>query len=319
MIPATEPLLQLTDIRKRYWTRAGLLSRPAPVQAVAGVSFTIARGEVLGLVGESGCGKSTTGRLALGLEPPDSGDIRFDQESIAGVSPKAWRRMRRRMQIVFQDPLAALDRRLTASTQIAEPLAIHRIGDSAARVADLLTAVGLSPDQGRRYPHELSGGQRQRVVIARALAAEPDFLVCDEPVAALDVSIQAQVVNLLMALQAQRGLAMLFISHDLRIVRQVSHRVAVMYLGQIVELADADGIFADPLHPYTRILAAASLTPGRRRAPPILAKGEPPEPANRPGGCTYHPRCPFALPRCRTEAPVLQAGRDGRLVACHIV
>jgi peptide/nickel transport system ATP-binding protein len=229
------------------------------------------------------------------------------------------------MQMIYQDPLGALDRRLRVLAQVREPLDIHRIGapqERATLAMEMLTRVGLSGDHGGRFPHELSGGQRQRVVLARALMTRPDFLVCDEPVSALDVSIQAQVVNLLVDLQAELGLAMLFISHDLRVVRQVSHRVAVMYLGDFVEVGDADDLFAEPLHPYTRALVSAAPVPaGARRPERIVLKGEPPNPADRPSGCSFHPRCSFATDRCRTEAPALRpaAGGRGRSVACHLV
>ena len=317
----TAPLLQLQDVRKTYLGRAGFLAQPVTVTAVAGLSLDVARGETVGIVGESGCGKSTTGRLAVGLERADSGDVRFDGASIVDISATAWRRLRRRMQLVFQDPLGALDRRLTAATQVGEPLQIHRIGSSSERmdrVAHLFRSVGLSPDHGQRFPHELSGGQRQRVVIARALASSPDLIVCDEPVAALDVSTQAQVVNVLMDLQERLGLTMVFISHDLKVVRQISQRVAVIYLGKIVESGDADRIFLDPLHPYTKALVAALPSASRRGQRPLLLEGEPPNPAAQPSGCAFHPRCPFVMALCRTDAPVPQDLGAGRLVACHL-
>ena len=317
----SQPLLQMRDVNKSYAGRGTFLAKAPKVQAVAGVSFDLRRGETLGLVGESGCGKSTTGRLLLGLERPDQGDVLFDGASTLGIPAPQWRAMRQRLQLVFQDPLGALDRRLAAARQIAEPLEIHGLGtraEQSARVAELLQAVGLTPDHGQRYPHELSGGQRQRVIIARALASKPDLLVCDEPVAALDVSIQAQVVNLLMDLQEKLGLAMLFISHDLKVVRQVSHRVAVMYLGQIAEIGSSDTLFAHPQHPYTRALAAALPSPRHRERKPVLVEGEPPNPADRPSGCAFHPRCAFAMPRCRSEAPALVQRTAERAVACHL-
>ncbi len=317
----TRPLLQLEAASRRYVSRGGFLAKPVAVQAVAGVSLQIARGETLGLVGESGCGKSTTGRLALGLERPDSGDILFDGKSIVGLPLAQWRQLRQRMQLVYQDPLGALDRRLVAAQQIGEPLDIHSLGGKSerlARVADLMQSVGLGSDHGQRFPHELSGGQRQRVIIARALASGPDLLVCDEAVAALDVSIQAQVVNLLMELQARLGLSMLFISHDLKVVRQISHRIAVMYLGQIVETGSADDLFADPQHPYTRALVAALPSSRRRGQKQVLLEGEPPNPAARPSGCAFHPRCAFVMARCRVEPPLLTLRSGQRFVSCHL-
>ncbi|MFI5014908.1 MAG: ABC transporter ATP-binding protein [Hyphomicrobiales bacterium] len=313
-------LLELDGVTRAYRTRRGLFAHPAPVLAVAGVSLRLDRGRTLGLVGESGCGKSTTGRLALGLEAADSGTVRFDGAPVPRPDSAAWRRLRARMQLVFQDPLGALDRRLPIGAQIAEPLAVHGIGTSterAARTGELLREVGLRPDQAARYPHELSGGQRQRAVLARALATKPDLLVCDEPVSALDVSIQAQVVNLLGDLQAELGLAMLFISHDLKLVRFLAHEVAVMYLGLIVERGEPDALYAAPAHPYTRALLAAVPDP-TKRGPRLLLQGEPPNPAARPSGCAFHPRCPIAAPICRQLSPQLLPRPDGRLVACHL-
>ncbi len=285
-------IVELHNVHRVYRTGGTLFGRHRHVQAVAGVSFSLQHGRTLGLVGESGCGKSTTGRLALGLERPDAGEVQFDGTPMPSPGTSAWRRVRARMQLVFQDPLGALDRRLTIGTQVTEPLLVHDIGtreERASRAAELLRAVGLRPDQAARYPHELSGGQRQRAVIARALATQPDVLVCDEPVSALDVSIQAQVVNLLIDLQAQFGLAMLFISHDLKLVRLIAHEVAVMYLGRIVEQGEPEALFAAPAHPYTQALLAA--VPDRsRQGPRKLLAGEPPNPSERPSGCAFHPR-----------------------------
>ncbi len=319
MTPA--PLLEATGLVRRYAMRRGIFGRSVALSAVDGVSLRVAQGRTLGLVGESGCGKSTTGRLLLGLESPDEGSVAFEGRPLPPPGSAAWRGLRARMQMVFQDPLGALDRRLPIGVQISEPLEIHAIGDAAeraARVEALLRAVGLRADQAARHPHELSGGQRQRAVLARALATEPALLVCDEPISALDVSIQAQVMNLLVELQESRGLGIVFVSHDLRAVRQVSHAVAVMYLGRIVEEGEPDAVLHDPAHPYSRALVSAIPHPGRtgRR---IVLQGDPPNPADRPAGCAFHPRCPVAVARCRAESPELKprAG-DGRRVACHV-
>jgi peptide/nickel transport system ATP-binding protein len=314
-------LLTLTDVARVYTTRRGLLGRTVAVRAVDGLSFSVEAGKTLGIVGESGCGKSTTGRIALGLERPSEGSVSFDGADMPAPGTADWRALRRKMQLVFQDPLGAMDRRLTIAEQVAEPLAIHNIGtkaERADRVAQLLIDVGLRPDQAARHPHELSGGQRQRAVLARALATDPKLLVCDEPVSALDVSIQAQVVNMLTDLQEARGIAMVFISHDLKVVRQVSHTVAVMYLGRIVEQGDPEALFADPVHPYTRALVSAIPVPGPRRIPRIVLTGDPPNPADRPTGCAFHPRCPVAVAACRETVPALQTLDDGRQVACHL-
>ena len=321
----TPPLVSATGLVRRYRGRNGVFGKETEVRALDGMSLTLARGETLGLVGESGSGKSTAGRIVLGLDQPDAGEVLFEGQPIPPPGTPAWRASRRRMQMIFQDPLGALDRRLSVSEQIREPLDIHAIGDAAdreRRVESLLDSVGLSRAQGGRYPHELSGGQRQRVVLARALAMQPDLLVCDEPVSALDVSIQAQVVNLLIDLQAELGIAMLFISHDLRVVRQISQRIAVLYLGRIVEEGDADDLFAAPLHPYTRALVSASPVPGHKLQQRIILTGDPPNPAMRPSGCAFHPRCPMAVAQCRVSAPELTVqptGGRGRSVACHLV
>jgi peptide/nickel transport system ATP-binding protein len=316
-----EPLLHAQDLVRRYAMRQGLFARPAEVRAVDGVSLTLHRGQTLGLVGESGCGKSTTGRMVLGLEPPDSGGVAFANERMPLPGTPEWRRLRARMAMVYQDPLGALDRRLSIGAQVAEPLEIHGIGtraDRPGRVEALLRDVGLRPDHAGRYPHELSGGQRQRAVLARALATGPDLLVCDEPISALDVSIQAQVMNLLADVQSRTGIAMLFISHDLRAVRQMSHRVAVMYLGRVVEEGEPDAVLQDPAHPYAQALVSAIPHPGRRGGR-IVLRGDPPNPAARPSGCAFHPRCAVALARCAQEAPALKRrASDGRLVACHV-
>jgi peptide/nickel transport system ATP-binding protein len=313
-------LLSLNGVSRTYAMRRGWLGRATAVQAVDDISLSVQAGRTLGVVGESGCGKSTTGRLALGLEMPDTGSVHFAGAPMPRTDTPEWRRLRARLQLVPQDPLGALDRRLTVARQIAEPLTIHGIGTAAERsdrVATLLNDVGLRPDQAARYPHALSGGQRQRVVLARALAASPDLLVCDEPVSALDVSIQAQIVNLLADLQAERQIALMFISHDLRVVRQISHEVAVMYLGRVIERGDPDAVFTDPAHPYARALVGA--IPGGHRGKRQVLQGDPPNPADRPTGCAFHPRCPLAVARCRAEVPALKPRPgDGRLVACHV-
>jgi len=294
------PLLQARGLVRRYVMRKGLLGRATEVRAVDGVSLNLHAGQVLGLVGESGCGKSTTGRMVLGLEAPDAGDVMFEGAAMPPPGSAEWRRQRARMQMVYQDPLGALDRRLPVAAQIAEPLEIHGLGgatERAARVEALLRQVGLRGDHGARYPHELSGGQRQRAVLARALATDPVLLVCDEPISALDVSIQAQVMNLLVELQQSRGIGMLFVSHDLRAVRQMSQRVAVMYLGRIVEEGEPDAVLHDPAHPYAQALVSAIPDP-QRRGHRIVLQGDPPNPAARPSGCAFHPRCAMATAVC---------------------
>ncbi len=315
-------LLSLEGVSRVYATRRGLFGTPVPVRAVDHISFSVAPGRTLGIVGESGCGKSTTGRVALGIERPSEGTVSFEGAAMPTPGTPEWRRLRARLQLVYQDPLGAMDRRLTVAAQVAEPLEIHGIGDKAERqdrVAALLRDVGLRADLAQRHPHELSGGQRQRAVLARALATDPALLVADEPVSALDVSIQAQVINMLTDLQEARGIAMLFISHDLKVVRQVSHEVAVMYLGRIVEQGDPEAIFADPLHPYSRALVSAIPVPGPRRIERIVLSGDPPNPADRPSGCAFHPRCALATASCRAEVPQLKPAADGRQVACHLV
>jgi oligopeptide transport system ATP-binding protein len=320
---ALAPLLEIEDLVRHYDVRRGLVfgRTVGTVRAVDGISFDLGRGETLALVGESGCGKSTTARLVLRLIDPTSGTVRFEGRDITDLAGEPLRKLRRRMQIVFQDPFASLNPRMTVGQILEEPLIVHAIGDRSerqARVQSLLGLVGLSPYHAQRYPHEFSGGQRQRIGIARALAVEPSLIVCDEPVSALDVSIQAQVVNLLKDLQTRLGLSYLFIAHDLAVVKHVADRVAVMYLGQIVEIAAKDALFADPRHPYTRTLLAAIPRPDPHRdRHRSVAGGDVPSPMNPPAGCRFHTRCPFVVDRCRVEMPVLTKWADGHLTACH--
>jgi oligopeptide transport system ATP-binding protein len=308
-------LLELRDVVKHFPVRDALGRRAGAVHAVDGVSLSVAEGEVLAIVGESGCGKSTLGRVILRLIEPDSGSVRFAGEDLASLSPAALRARRRDMQIIFQDPFGSLDPRMTVAQAIAEPLRLHRVvprAEEAARVAELLRRVGLRPENAGRWPHEFSGGQRQRIAIARALASNPRLIIGDEPVSALDVSVQAQVINLLRDLIRDLRLTFVLVSHDLGVVRHVADRVAVMYLGRIVEEGPAEDVLGAPRHPYTRALVAAM--PGAQTKTPPL-EGDVPSPIAPPSGCRFHTRCAFAAERCRAETPRLEG--VGHAVACH--
>jgi len=319
-------LVEVNKMVKTFPLKMGMFSQNLSIHAVQDVSFSIEPGETLGLVGESGCGKSTLGRCLLKLIEPTSGEIHFAGNRLSDLSPSEMKPYRRKMQIIFQDPYSSLNPRMTIGSILEEPLIIHRLCKTrsarSARVEELLNIVGLPTDAATRYPHEFSGGQRQRVGIARALAVEPEFIVCDEPVSALDISIQAQIINLLMDLQEKFHLTYLFISHDLRVVEHISHRVAVMYLGKIVEVGRGDEIYSDPKHPYTKaLLSAVPVADPTSVHQRTLLPGEPPQPSNPPSGCPFHPRCPVAIAECSVKVPALLPvkGKAFQQAACHLV
>ena len=322
--PPTAPLLEVTNLKKHFPIHKGLFSRVSgQVYAVDGVSFEIGHGETLGLVGESGCGKSTVGRTLLKLLEPTDGTIRVGGEDITRLDAAGMLPYRRRMQMIYQDPYASLNPRMSAGEIVGEPLIVHQAGVAAERrerTAALFARVGLRPEAMNSYPHEFSGGQRQRIGIARALALNPELIVGDEPVSALDVSIQAQIINLLMDLQDEFKLSYLFVAHDLAVVEHISHRVAVMYLGRIVEMTDKTSLFEMPLHPYTEALLSAVPIPkssarGRKR---VILKGDVPSPINPPPGCHFHARCPYAMARCRVDVPALREVVPGHFASCHL-
>lgn len=319
---ANEQLIQVKHVSKYFPVKKGLLSRTVGyVKAVDNVSFTIRRGETFGLVGESGCGKSTLGRVILRLHKETNGDILFQDRSIVTMKAAELRRLRQQMQIIFQDPFASLNPRFLIRDIIGEPLKVHTSMSNSEidrRVVELMELVGLDPSRRNRYPHEFSGGQRQRVGIARAIALNPQFIVADEAVSALDVSVQSQVLNLLMRLQRELGLTYLFIAHGLHVVRHISDRVGVMYLGKLVEVANTDDTFGQPLHPYTAALLSSNPVPDpHRKKERIVLQGDVPSPTDPPAGCRFHPRCPFAQDRCKREEPELKEVLPNRYVACH--
>lgn len=323
MVSANPPVIEVKDLKKHFPVKKGLLRRTVgQVYAVDGVTFTVRAGETLGLVGESGCGKTTAGRAAMRLVEPTSGSIKVEGKEIMGLSKAELRPYRREMQIIFQDPFSSLNPRMTAGDIVGEPLLVHGVANAKERqdqVSALFARVGLRPAQMKNYPHQFSGGQRQRIGIARALALGPKLIVGDEPVSALDVSIQAQVINLLMELQAERRLSYLFISHNLAVVEHISHQIAVMYLGRIVEYADTRSIFTNAQHPYTEALLAAVPVPDPAiKRKKIVLQGDVPSPVKPPSGCHFHTRCPYAVDRCKVESPPLREIAPGHHVSCHL-
>ena len=325
--PVSEkPLLEVKNLQMHFPLTQGIIfqRKVGAVQAVDGISFAVKKGETLGLVGESGCGKSTTGRTILQLYKPTDGEVIFNGTDLIKLDSGDMRKMRRHLQMIFQDPYASLNPRMTVGNIVSEPMQIHNLvpkAERTKRVQELLQTVGLNPYFANRYPHEFSGGQRQRIGIARALAANPDFIVCDEPVSALDVSIQAQIVNLLEDLQDQFGLTYLFIAHDLSVVRHISDRVAVMYLGKIVELADRNELYENPMHPYTKALLSAIPIPDpviEKQRERIILTGDVPSPINPPTGCHFHTRCPYVMDVCKQVDPPFTEKASGHLVACHL-
>ncbi|MBI5035621.1 MAG: dipeptide ABC transporter ATP-binding protein [Chloroflexi bacterium] len=322
-----DKLLEVKGLKKYFPITQGIIFQrvKAHVKAVDGLDFFVRKGETLGLVGESGCGKSTTGRTILQLYRPTEGDVIFEGKNLASLKGEELRKMRRHMQMIFQDPYASLNPRMTVGDIIGEPLEVHDIAkgkEKKERVQELLTIVGLNPYFVNRYPHEFSGGQRQRIGVARSLAVNPDFIVCDEPISALDVSIQAQIINLLEELQQKFNLTYLFIAHDLSVVRHISDRVAVMYLGKIVELTDRDALYKNPLHPYTKALLSAVPIPDpvvEEKRERIILVGDVPSPVNPPSGCRFHTRCPIAIDRCKREDPEFRNVGNEHYVACHLV
>ena len=319
----TEPLLKVEGLKKYFPVKNGLFGKTTGhVKAVDDVSFYVNEGETLGIVGESGCGKSTTGRMLMRLLEPTEGTVTFDGQELTKLSPQEMRKARREIQMVFQDPYASLNPRHTVEKILMEPLIVHNIGDTKARkkmVRDFLEIVGLSSYHAKRYPHQFSGGQRQRIGIARALMTNPKLIIADEPVSALDVSIQAQVLNLMQKLQRELKLTYIFIAHDLGVVRHISDRVGVMYLGKMVELASSENLYAEPLHPYTKALLSAVPVPDPNfTREEILLEGDIPSPSNPPSGCTFHTRCPFAMDSCKQVVPQLEEIKPGHYVACHL-
>ncbi|KPL58737.1 ABC transporter ATP-binding protein [Rossellomorea vietnamensis] len=319
----TEPLLKVENLKKHFPITGGILGRPvSSVKAVDGVSFTVNKGETLGIVGESGCGKSTTGRMLMRLIDPSEGKVTFENRELTSLSNSEMRKVRREMQMVFQDPFASLNPRHTVEKILEEPLKVHGMGSAKERkerVHELLNIVGLSSYHAKRYPHQFSGGQRQRIGIARALMTKPKLIIADEPVSALDVSIQSQVLNLMQDLQKEFGLTYIFIAHDLGVVRHISDRVGVMYLGKMVELSNSENLYEKPLHPYTQALLSAVPVPDPDfKRETILLQGDIPSPSNPPSGCTFHTRCPHATEICKQKVPEFKEHQPGHYVACHL-